>query len=166
MRGVDRVSRVGIELISGWEQLRLELYLDQAGLRTIGWGHLIVAGEDFSGGITREQADEIFRRDLQRFERGVARVVTLQGLRQLEFDAMVSLAYNIGLGNFSRSSVLSRVNAGMLSEAPKHFADWRRAGGRVSRGLVRRRTLEAQIFVDARRGQRWALPFLAAYFGR
>lgn len=163
---IDRASAVGVKLIHGWEQLRLHSYLDQAGLPTIGWGHLIVPGDpDFSEGITEEQADEIFRRDLRRFERRVAKEVTLTGIRQLEFDAMVSLAYNIGERNFARSSVLSRVNAGLRDQAPKHFADWRKTGGRVSRGLVRRRTLEAQLFVDARRGERWGHRFLDAYFG-
>jgi len=158
-------TSTGRALIKGWEQLSLFVYQDAGGLDTIGWGHLVKAGESFPGPITESEADKLFKDDLRMFEDVVSRSVTLPEILPLEFDAMVSLAYNIGGNNFKRSSVLAKVNANLREEVPKHFADWRKAGGKVLRGLVRRRTLEAQLFVDADRGEGWGFGFVEKYFG-
>jgi lysozyme len=88
--------------------------------------------------------------DVARFEDAVDTYV-LTGLRQCEFDACVSLAYNIGEAAFGRSTLCSLLNLGRKREAADQFPLWNKAGGRVLQGLVRRRAAERSLFV----GEAW-----------
>jgi len=96
--------------------------------------------------VTEEQGEQMFRAELARFERCVTLACTREP-NQNQFDAFVSLAYNIGEAGFRRSSVLKYFNAGKDEKAAAAFALWNKGGGRVLRGLVRRRTAEAGLFM-------------------
>lgn len=143
-----RMGTEGLELLKKFEGLRLTAYKDSVGVWTIGYGHTSMAGAPkVRAGmkISQAKAEEILRRDLKKYEDAV-----LSGLRvtvsQPMFDAMVSLCYNIGPANFKKSSVLRLTNNGRLHEAADKFALWNRAGGRVLRGLTRRRSAEADLY--------------------
>lgn len=135
----------GVELIKHFEGCRLESYQDSVGVWTIGYGH--TAGVRRGGRITQAEADELLRGDLATFAQGVRKLVR-EDTHDREFSAMVSLAYNIGLGNFGASSVLILHNARKPMKAADSFNRWTRAGGKVLAGLVRRRRAEGRLYLD------------------
>ena len=129
---------------------RCTTYRCQAGKLSIGYG----CTEGITEGMvwTREEAEAALRRELVQFEAGVNRLVTVD-ITQNEFDAMVSLAYNIGLGGFEGSTVLRRLNAGDRAGAAEAFKMWDKYTDPstkqilVSNGLVSRREREAALFL-------------------
>lgn len=134
------------------EGLRLIAYRDCVGVLTIGFGHTSTAGAPAvvpGMKITREQADEILSRDLAVFERGVAALLAKAKAPVLrhEFDALVDLAFNIGLKAFAGSSLLKAYLAGDKMLAATKFLDWNRAGGKVVAGLTNRRRRERAWFL-------------------
>lgn len=134
------------ELIKGWEGCRLTAYVCPAGALTIGYGH---TGSDVIPGkkITQEQADELFERDIDKFAASVAPMVEGVALRQSQFDAIVSLAYNIGGGAFYRSTLLRKLKANPDDPSiPAEFRRWSKSGGKVLPGLVKRREREAAVY--------------------
>lgn len=152
-------SATGLELIQAFEGLRLTGYLDAVNVPTIGWGHTEMAGGEinYADGtktskvivgktITRQEASRLKRRDMAKFDEGVMRLLT-RSPRQHQFDAMASLAFNIGLGNFQKSSVLRKFNAGDFVGAANAFLLWNKAKGRVLAGLTRRREAEKALFL-------------------
>ena len=111
---------------------------------TIGWGS---TGPDIAMGLTWTQAecDVRFATDLAKFATGVSAAITGE-TAQNQFDAMVSLAYNIGLGAFKASTLLRLHNAGDFTGADAQFAVWNKQAGKVLPGLVRRRATEAAMY--------------------
>lgn len=139
------VSEQGVQFIAQHEGFSAQVYNDPAGNPTIGYGHLVMPGESFPGGLTREQALQLLRTDLQ------TRVVPYLNqvrvpLTQNQVDALASFIYNVGGGNFSRSTLLQQLNAGKFQAATAEFGRWIYAGGRVQPGLVTRRAAEAALF--------------------
>lgn len=112
---------------------------------TIGWGS---TGRDIKPGVvwTQEQCDERFERDLDHFAAGVAAALGSAPTSQAQFDAMTSMAYNVGLGALKGSTLLGKHKAGDYAGAESEFGRWTRAGGKVLKGLVRRRAAEAQLY--------------------
>ena len=96
--------------------------------------------------ITRKQASELVNRDVSRFSAAIKRCVTVP-LTQGEFDAYVSLAYNIGSGAFCKSTLVKRLNAGDYAMACAEIKRWDKMGGRVLRGLTARRDREYRMCV-------------------
>jgi lysozyme len=149
------VSQACLELIAGFEGLRLTLYEDVAGHATIGVGHLVHQGNitaadksgPFGKGITREQAFALLRQDAQRMVDGVRDCVTVP-LNQNQFDALVSFAFNVGVGGLRRSNLLKVVNAKDFAHVEPEFLKWNKAGGKVYAGLTRRRKAEAALFLQ------------------
>lgn len=138
------VSTTGRQLIKNFEGLRLRAYQDAVGVWTIGYGH---TGDVRPGMvITESQADDLLQKDLKRFEKGVEDSLT-RPASQNQFDALVSLAYNIGINAFRKSSVLKLFNAGDIEGAAKQFGEYIMAGGSILRGLVRRRVAEIVHFL-------------------
>jgi lysozyme len=131
-------------LIKSFEGLELRAYKCPADVLTIGYGS---TGPHVKPNmvITEKQAEDLLRQDLVRFERAVTRLVTVP-ISQNQYDALVSFTFNLGEGNFSRSTLLKRVNARDFSGAQREFAKWNRAGGVVLAGLTRRRAAEARLF--------------------
>ncbi len=139
-----KVSEFGLAIIRQFEGLRLYPYKDDAGFQTIGFGHKIRSKESFSQGIDEATAEMILLADIVTPERVVS--TACRAATQNQFDAMVSLTFNIGSGRFLSSDVLRHFRAGDLESAAKAFSHWRLAGGKINRGLVARRAREAALF--------------------
>lgn len=137
-----KIGPRGLALIKQYEGCRLKAYKCPAGVWTIGYGS---TGAHVTAGkvISQVEADALLAKDLERFERAVGNAVHPT---QSQFDAMVSLAFNIGMGAFNGSSVLRKHNAGDHAGAKASFALWNKAGGRVLSGLVLRRAAEAALY--------------------
>lgn len=97
--------------------------------------------------VTEDEGKAMFRRELAKHEAAVRRLVTVD-LTQNQFDALVSFSYNVGTGALQRSTLLKHLNKGDYARAASHFADFKKAGGKVLKGLVRRRAAEAALFMD------------------
>jgi len=140
-----QISPRGIALLQNFEGLRLMAYQDIAGVWTIGYGH---TGPDAKSGltITQQQADQLLVIDLMRFCRGINAMVTVK-LNQNQFDALVSFAYNLGLGALQQSTLLRELNAGNYQAAANQFPRWSRAGGKEVTGLLARRHAERTLFL-------------------
>lgn len=137
-------SELGKNEIKKHEGLRLTAYDDGAGNLTIGYGHKIAS--DMPNKITREQAEKLFRSDLAIAEAAVSQSVRVP-LTSAQFDALVSLVFNWGGGNFSQSELLRRLNAGDYRGAQQRLSEHPvTAGGVVMSGLQRRRRAEADWF--------------------
>lgn len=147
-----RISPVGLDLIKKHEGLRLKSYLCPAGVWTIGYG---TTGPNVKPGmkITREEAEDLLFADLRKFELNVLAACKPAVPNQAEFDAMVSLCYNIGPANFKKSSVVRLFKLGNKEDAALAFNLWVKAndpktGKKVTLpGLVRRRAEESQLFL-------------------
>jgi lysozyme len=142
-----KFDRTGLDLTETSEELRLEAYPDPAtGSEpwTIGWGH---TGPDIHKGmkITRSAAEMYLMQDIERCETAIYGLVQVP-LTQYEFDALVDFVFNVGVGHFKSSTLLTLINKGQFVEASKEFSKWVYAGGRVLPGLVTRRSKEAQLF--------------------
>jgi lysozyme len=143
------VSLFGIDLICGFEGLRLKAYDDGVGVWTIGFGTTV-----YPNGIrvkkgdtcTEAQAKAYMVYDLKKFESTVNSAVTVP-LNQNQFDALVSLAYNIGPSAFSKSTLVKKLNAGDIRGAVEQFDVWVNAGGKRMQGLVNRRAKEKEVFL-------------------
>lgn len=133
----------GLALIKQFEGLELKAYLCPAKVWTIGYGS---TGPHVQPGqvITEAQADALLQRDLDRFEDAVAKACPTA--TQNQFDAMVSLAFNIGIGAFLGSTLLKLHKAGDHRRAVEAFGSWVNAGRRRLEGLVRRRAAEAAVY--------------------
>lgn len=142
-----RTGPAGLALIQRFEGLRCRRYQDVVGKWTIGYGHLILAGDCFVEPIPRGTALAWLRKDLQRTERGI-RHLLLRPVTQNQFDALVAFAFNVGVGALSRSRLLRLINAGQPLAAADQFLVWNRAGGRVVEGLSRRRRAERALFLS------------------
>lgn len=141
-----KTSTAGLDLIKHFEGSRLEAYRCSAGRWTIGYGHTSEAGPpavDPGMRITQAEADEILRQDVKRFEREIARLVTVP-LAQHQFDALVCWSFNTG--SLARSTLLKRLNRGEYERVPAEIMKWTRAGGQELPGLVRRRRAETQLW--------------------
>ncbi len=148
------VSETGHALIREHEGLRTETYDDGAGNQTIGYGHLVRAGEDFSDGITADQAATLLGADVQSVVQPQLDRISNPSLNQNQVDAVGSFTFNVGGGNFGRS-VLPHLNSGNTtgaSEAMGRFTQGRNqaTGQRVTLpGLEKRRRAEIQLFNTA-----------------
>lgn len=143
------ISPYGLQMIKDFEGCVLTVYKDNAGLPTIGIGHLIQPGEDFSAGITMDQALGLLAHDVAPAETAVNLWVTA-AITQAQFDSCVSLTFNIGAMAFRGSTVLRMINAGNLPAAADAFLMWDKitVNGirQVDPGLLARRTQESQAF--------------------
>lgn len=138
-----------LKLIKEFEGCKLKAYPDPGtggDPWTIGWGS---TGPGIGPGVvwTQQQADDRLASDVAKFAAGVRSAVTWPATPS-QLGAMISLAYNIGIAAFKKSTLLRRFNAGDVHGAQAEFAKWNRAGGRVMRGLSRRRAAEAKVFAS------------------
>ncbi|MCU4582853.1 lysozyme [Acinetobacter gyllenbergii] len=144
-----KTSQVGIDLITSFEALRLAAYDDGVGVWTIGYGTTVYpSGVKVKKGdvCTKAQAVSFFQHDLRRFEAAVNQAVKVV-INQNQFDALVSLTYNIGETALKKSTLLAKLNKGDLNGAADQFAAWNKGGGKVLKGLVRRRAAESDLFL-------------------
>lgn len=147
-----KTSDAGLNIIKKWEGLRLTAYPDPATggePYTIGYGHTYRAGPPkVTPGmrISNAEASAILKVDLGVFESGVYKLLK-RPPTQAQFDAMVSLAFNIGIGNFSKSTVLRKFNEGDFAGAAEAFMLFVKANGKTMQGLVNRRADERELFL-------------------
>lgn len=143
-----QTSSAGRAFIALKEGKRLSAYQDSVGIWTIGVGHTAAAGAPAPARgmtITDAECDAILSRDLAAFEAGVVAAATVS-LAQHEFDALVSFAFNVGLGALRGSTLLRKLNSGDRDGAAAQFGAWVKAGGKTLPGLVSRRADEAMLF--------------------
>ena len=140
-----QIGKEGLELIKRWEGCRLKAYKDIVGVWTIGYGS---TGPHVKPNmtITAQEAEDLLQKDLDRFEEAVDKSVA--DATQNEFDAMVSLAFNIGTNAFKNSTLVRRYNSGNKQGAADAFLMWVNAGGKKVKGLVNRRTEERKLFLS------------------
>lgn len=146
--GLKRLSDKGVAFIEHWEGLKLQAYRDSKGLPTIGIGTTRYPdGTKVKMGdtCTKAQAYEWFRFDVARFEAYVNRIIKVP-LNQNQFDALLSLVYNIGETNFTDGSVDDKINANQNDAALKTWALYVNSGGKKIDGLVNRRNAEIKLF--------------------
>jgi lysozyme len=149
----------GLGLIKSFEGLRLDAYKDAVGVWTIGYGHTAAAGPPRPQAgmrIGREAAEAILIGDLTKYELAVSRALSRQPT-QNQFDAMVSLCFNVGPRNFGPSRVVKLFNAGDDRAAADAFRAWRKAGGITLPGLERRREAERRLFLGGTTPGKWAV---------
>ena len=134
-------SQNGINLIKQFEGCRLEAYLDAVGVPTIGYGHIV----DVKMGdkITQIKAEQLLKEDLERYEVAVNALRYHYNLNQNEFDALVSFAFNLGIGNLSKLTQNNKRNKGEIADA---MLLYNKAGGQVLSGLTKRRKAERDLF--------------------
>jgi lysozyme len=142
-----KLSGAGLDFIKDREAFSPTMYRDMAGLPTIGYGHLITNPKDplMTNHVSRELAREILADDVREFEKCVSEAVTVP-LEQCEFDALVSLAFNIGCGAFVMSTLLKKLNQGDKEGAAGQFEKWVYAKGKRIQGLANRRAMEEAMF--------------------
>jgi len=142
------ITQEGLDLIKRFEGFSPEIYTCPAGYPTIGYGHLVRDRERdrFVGGISREEAEELLKRDVLWAEKGVLRMISVP-LTDGQFDALVSFTFNLGTGTLQRSTLRRKVNRQEHDVVPSEFMRWIWANGRRLRGLINRRSAEARIYV-------------------
>lgn len=133
-----------IPLIKEFEGCKLKAYKCPAGVWTIGYGH--TEGVKEGDVWTQEKADEILASDVDLFSAGVKRLVR-SSLNSFQLGALISFAFNLGLGNLGKSTLLKLVNEGKFDLAANEFVKWNKANGQVLPGLTRRREAEKALFL-------------------
>ena len=138
--------RTGLPILKQFEGCKLKAYLCPANVWTIGWGR--TTNVKHGDTCTKAQADAWLSEEYDLFERGVLNLLDDQPTTPNMLGAMVSLAYNIGLGAFGKSSVLRNHLARRYANAAASFKLWNKGGGKVLPGLVRRRAAEAALYLS------------------
>ena len=157
-----KVSAKAIQMIKHHEGVRQRPYKCPAKLWTVGVGHVLYPRQgalkleerdnvplEYKDDRTfsMEEVDDILRRDLERFERGVERYCPVK-LTQGQFDALVSFSFNLGLGGLQRSTLRQKVLRGEFESAAEEFLKYTIGGGKVLKGLVNRRNDERALFLS------------------
>lgn len=138
-----KASKDAYELIKQFEGLRLEAYLCPAGIWTIGYGH--TSGVSPNSFITIQEADEYLHRDVATIEMQLNKLNL--SLRQCQWDAIVSLVFNVGIGNFKASTLLAKIRINPDDNSIiDEFLRWVYANGKVMRGLQKRRLTEMKLY--------------------
>ena len=167
-----KLSKAGADLMHRFEGCRNKPYLCPAHIWTIGYGHVLyqeqirlpmvrVEGKDIpmirkemplkpedSRVWSKNEIEELFAADVANFERGVLRLVPTVAGKQGSFDALVSFAFNAGLGNLQRSTIRMKANRGDWEGAAEAFMAWTKGGGKVLPGLIKRRVAEKALFLS------------------
>lgn len=143
------VSRTGVDAVKYFEGYRATPYRDIGGKMTIGYGHLIRQGEVLSN-LDGSEAEKLLMQDIGLAEAVIKRDVTVE-LSQRQFDALVSLVFNIGSTHFNESTMLKYINNNKMDLAEAEFDRWIMVGDREAAGLKSRRSYERQLFVSGRR---------------
>jgi lysozyme len=150
MSKITKISKKGLNLIKSFEGLSLKPYLCPAKIPTLGYGNTFypngIKVKMTDPSITEERASEMLLAILKHYETVVDSYVR-DDINQSQFDALVSFAYNCGIGNLKSSTLLKKVNANPKDETiVGEFMKWNKGGGKVLSGLTRRRTAEANLY--------------------
>lgn len=155
-------TRQGIDFVKRLEGYMMYPYLDPAGLLSIGYGHLLRRSELSSGkirlcseffewqnGLNKQQAEILLDQDMDEAEAVLTCDSGARGLADHQYDALVSFTFNVGTEAYLASTLRKKLLAMDLEGAAEQFGRWRYAGGKVIRGLVRRRQAERSLFLNA-----------------
>ncbi len=144
-----KISAAGRKLIQDSEGLRLKAYQCSANTWTIGWGTTMYPGFVAVGAgdeITKQQAEEYFDHDVEKFERAVGTRIK-SAITQRMFDALVSFSYNIGANAFKKSTLALKVDRDPNDpEILAEFKKWDKVDGKPNKGLAARRKKEAEFY--------------------
>jgi lysozyme len=157
------ISEAGIQLIKSFEGCHNQPYKCPADLWTIGFGRVLYPDQarlktderasyplrtEHNRLWNADEIDALLEADLDRFSAGVRRLCHAAADSQCHLDAMVSFAFNVGLGNLQSSTLRMKFNRGDYQGAADEFLKWTKAGGKVLNGLVRRREAERALFLS------------------
>jgi len=140
-----KFSAAGMELLKRSEGFRNRVYLDVAGLPTIGYGHRLLHADSFPNGISEQQAANLLASDLRDAEQAVQRLVKVP-LTQGQFDALVDFTFNLGAARLASSTLLKCLNAGRYDDAAEQLLRWDHAGSQELAALKIRREAEAELW--------------------
>jgi lysozyme len=140
----------GAEFIARFEGFRATPYRCPAGKLTIGYGH-VIQGTETLVEISQGDALSLLQQDATREAAPVVRALAMP-LTSYQADALISLSFNCGGRAIARSTLIQRLNAGLLSDAAEEFLKWNRIGKVESRGLTRRRQAERDLFLTGHYG--------------
>lgn len=139
----------GIKLIEQFEGFKAKKYKDAVGLPTIGYGTLIDSVDEkwlLTATITKDQAEVLLRKELGHIERNLGLMIKSK-ITQNQYDALVSFCYNLGVNSLKTSTLLKKVNLNPVDATIRaEFMKWTHAGGKVLKGLERRRSAEADLY--------------------
>lgn len=170
---MQKINEAGLDLIESFEGYFAKWYPDPAHgwkVPTIGYGHTAMSGppsykDDPDLSLTKAQARALLRKDLGKYEAAVRKAVTVP-LTDNQFSALVSFTYNLGPGNLRKSTLLRKLNKGDNAGAAREFKKWNRAGGRVLRGLTRRRLAERDLFLKKDAPAKPLIPARSPFWAR
>lgn len=138
-----KLSERGLSLIKEFEGFSNTAYKCPAGVWTIGYGHTETAKQGMV--ITTQEAEVLLKQNIKIYEQAVN--AQKLNINQNQFDALVSFTYNVGIGNFNRSTLLKKVKQNPQDETIRdEFTKWTSAKGLQMMGLVRRRLTEAELY--------------------
>lgn len=148
----NTLTGAGLNLLKQFEGYSRKVYQDVSGYWTIGYGHLVIPGDRYHPygpvmQISDEEADALLRQDTEKAQSAIRDLVTVP-LSENQFDALTSLAYNIGRTNFANSPVRAALNAGDYAQAADAFRQHKYSKGKVIPGLITRREHERGIFLS------------------
>ncbi len=144
------INEAGLNIIKHYEGWSSNVYLDPIGIPTIGYGSIW----DINGDrvtvehppITRELGTKLLQKEISHIERAIGKLIETY-LNDNQFSAVASLTYNIGTGNLQASTLRHYLNDEEFIDAANEFPKWRRAGGQILNGLVKRRNTEQELFM-------------------
>jgi lysozyme len=150
MTKVLHLSQKGLDLIKQFEGLKLKPYLCPANIATVGFGNTYYPDGTkvklTDTAITAQKAEELLKFLVQSYEKGVDSFCR-DDINQNQFDALTSFAYNVGVGNLQKSTLIKKVNLNPNDPAIRlEFMKWNKGAGKVLAGLTRRRQAEADLY--------------------
>lgn len=143
-----KINSAGLALVREFEGNKPKAYLDPVGIITVGVGHVVLPKDHIKLGqvISNERVDSLLRDDLAQAEQGVENALA-EDVTDNQFAACVSLAFNIGVSGFRKSSIAKFINAGDVILAADRFLLYNRAKGKTLAGLTRRRKAERALYL-------------------
>ncbi len=141
-----KTSQKGLDLIKKFEGFSNKEYICPAGKVTIGYGHVILPNENFPLPITRLEGELLLKKDLVPKELSLNRFLKVK-LSQNQFDALISLIYNIGITNFKQSTLIKFINNRLFDKIPDQFRRWKYINKVESKGLLNRREEEIKLWL-------------------
>jgi lysozyme len=147
---ITKLSQKGLDLIKSFEGLKLKPYLCPANIATLGFGNTYYPDGTkvklTDPAITQEKAEELLKFLVVTYEKAVDSFCR-DDISQSQFDALTSFAYNVGIGNLQKSTLIKKVNANPKDiTIADEFMKWNKAKGTVLKGLTRRRQAEANLY--------------------
>jgi len=144
------INEAGLDLIKHYEGWRASVYMCSAARATIGYGSTWDRNGDAvtleHADITPQQGEYLLLREVRHSEATIRKLIKAE-LTPNMFSSLCSFVYNVGSGNFQRSTLRMKLNRGQYTDASNEFRKWKKAGGKTIRGLVIRRREETRLFL-------------------